>query len=99
MAPGPLSWEQTLEEKEGVFHFEIKPKRGPRTFEPINTNGSQRGGRPVVHLLPHRIKNVRIVEGEELRPLITDNFLLVPNPGKCDPQRRYRVVFHAARID
>ena len=97
MAPGPLAWEQSLQERDGVYTLEIKPNREERTFQPINTNGSQRGGRPIVQLLPHRIKDARVTEGEELRPLITDNFILVPNPGKCDPKRRYRIVFQAVR--
>ena len=98
MAPGPLAWQQSLEEQDGVYTFEVKPNRGQRTFEPINTNGSQRGGRPILHLLPHRVEKVRILEGADLQPLVTDDFVLVPNPGKCEPNRRYRVVFRAERI-
>jgi hypothetical protein len=98
MAPGPLAWQQSLSERDGVYQFEIVPQRGQRTFEPINTNGSQRGGRPIIQLLPHHIRHVEIVEGKDLEPLITDNFLLVPNPGKCDPKRRWRIVFRAERI-
>jgi len=98
MAPGTLAWGQSLEEHDGVYTLEIEPSRGQRTFEPINTNGSQRGGRPIVHLLPHRVEKVHVLEGADLQPLITDDFVLVPNPGKCEPDRRYRVVFRAERI-
>jgi len=98
MAEGPLAWEQSLEESDGIYRFEITPKRGEKTFEPINTNGSQRGGRPIVALLPHRVDDVKIIEGEDLDPLVTDNFLLVPNPGQCNPERSYRVVFRASRV-
>ena len=97
MASGPLAWEQRFSEKDGLYEFEIVPKRGERTFEPINTNGSQRGGRPIVQLLPHRVGQVEIIEGKDLRPVITDDFLLVPNPRKWDPERRYRIVFRAKR--
>jgi len=98
MAPGPLNWEQTLVEKDGVYTFEIKPLLGKKTFEPVNRNGSQRGGRPIVQWFPHRVKNITIVEGADLRPVITDNFLLIPNPRTCDPERVYRVVFRAKPI-
>ena len=99
MAPGPLSWEQTLTENDGEYRFEIRPLRGERSFAPINTNGSQRGGRPMVQLLPHRLqtRSVQILEGDDLKPLVTSSFILVPNPGRCDPRRSYRVVFRAAR--
>jgi zinc protease len=98
MARGPLAWEQTLTERDGEYRFEVRPLRGERTFEPVNTNGSQRGGRPIVQLLPRRLQahSVQVLEGDDLKPLVTSNFILVPNPGRCDPLRLYRVVFRAA---
>ena len=96
MAPAPRAWEQTLTEKDGVWTFEIKPARGEKTFAPINQNGSQRGGRPLVAFLPRRIKDATILEGASLNPVVTDNFILVPNPRDCDPAKPYRVVFRAA---
>jgi zinc protease len=97
MAPGPLAWDQKLSIANGRYQLDIKPLRGEKSFEPINTNGSQRGGRPFVQFLPERInpRSVRIEEGGDLNPLITGRFVLVPNPGKCDPARTYRVVFRA----
>jgi zinc protease len=99
MAPGPLAWEQSLEEASGVYTFTIRPCHGEKSFEPINTNGSQRGWRPIIHLLPHRLRNVKILEGADLHPLVTDNFILVPNPRKCDVDRAYRVRFQAAETE
>jgi zinc protease len=99
MAPGPLAWEQSLEEADGMYTFTIRAGRGGETFQPINTNGSQRGWRPIIHLLPHRVRDVKILEGADLRPLVTDNFILVPNPRKCDAERAYRVRFQAARVE
>jgi hypothetical protein len=97
MAPGPLAWEQNLTVSGGRYEFIIKPLRGEQTFEPINKNGSQRGGRPIVQFLPDRIdpRSIRLEEGGDLKPVIAGRFLLVPNPGKCDPARAYRIVFHA----
>jgi len=97
MASGPLAWKQTLTEKAGRFTFAIEPQRGERTFQPINTNGAQRGWRPIVAFLPHRVRDVEILDGAELKPVITDDFLLIPNPRVCDPTRAYKVVFKAAR--
>jgi hypothetical protein len=99
MAPGPLAWEQTLTVQGDVHRLEIRPLRAEKSFAPRNTNGSQRGGRPIVQFLPHRIraKSATILKGADLEPVVTDDFLLVPNPGKCDPKRPYRVVFRAPR--
>jgi hypothetical protein len=85
MAPGHLAWEQTLTEKDGEYRFEVRPLDGDRSFQPI------------VHFLLHRIdpRTVRILEGAELAPLVTDDFLLVPCSGKLDPWRPSRLVFRA----
>jgi hypothetical protein len=101
MAPGPLAWQQTLVAQDDVYRFEVQPLRSERTFSPVNTNGSQRGGRPMFQLLPHRIQpsTIDILEGEDLQPVITDNFLLVPLPPTVDPVRKYQVVFRARRIE
>jgi zinc protease len=97
MAPGPLAWDQKLSVVDGRYQLDIKPLRGDKSFNPINTNGSQRGGRPFVQFLPERIDphSVHIEEGGDLKPLITGRLVLVPNPGKCDPAKTYRVVFRA----
>jgi len=98
LAKGPLAWEQTLKERDGTWIFEIQPNRKEKTFDPINQNGSQRGYRPIVQFLPKRVQDVKVIEGVELRPLITDDFILVPNPRGCDPTRQYRVIFRARPV-
>ena len=63
----------------------------------MNANGSQRGGRPIVQFFPSRLDPARVTvtEGADLNPVITDTFILVPHPGKCDPGKAYRVRFRA----
>ncbi len=80
MAAGPLQFDQTLTEEDGVFTLTITPRAGPRSFAPVNTNGSQRGGRPVVQFLPRRLTDAEIVSGGEWQPVVTDTFVLVPLP-------------------
>ena len=82
-------------EEAGVFTLQIKPNLGDRSFEPVNTNGSQRGHRPIVAFLPRRIGSAEVLKGDDLNPTITDDFVLVPLPKRCDPQRDYKVVFRA----
>jgi len=95
MAKAPTAWDQTLTHKGNVWTFEIKPNRGEKTFAPINTNGSQRGYRPIVQFLPRRLKKAEVIEGTDLKPVITDNFILIPNPRTCEPTKSYRIVFRA----
>jgi hypothetical protein len=94
------AWEQTLSEAGGQFTLDIKPRLGPKSFDPVNTNGSQRGGRPIFALLAERIDagSVQITAGADLKPIVTDNFVLVPLPAKCDPERTYRVTFSARKL-
>lgn len=99
MANGTCAWDQALTVKDGVYTFRITPNRGRESFQPINTNGAQRGWRPVVHWLPHRVQDVEILKGTEFAPVITDDFLLIPNPRECDPETSYEVVFTASVVD
>ncbi len=96
MADGPLGWEQALSETDGLWTFTVQPTRGEGSFRPVNLNGSQRGGRPFIQFLPHRIQNVRVIAGAEWEPVVTDDFILVPRPS--DPARPVRVLFRAQRI-
>ncbi|MEN9554643.1 MAG: hypothetical protein RLZZ232_929 [Planctomycetota bacterium] len=94
MAPGKLSYGQTLTEvAAGVFALEIKPLSGEQSFEPVNENGSERGWRPFVHFFPNRLKDIEIISGKEFSPVITDTFVLMPNPRVCDLNKVYRVEF------
>lgn len=95
MKPAPCAWEQELVEKDGVYTLTILPRRGARTFDPINTNGAQRGGRPVFAFLPHRIHHAVVTGGEEWKPLVTDTFVLVPQPKTFDASRPMTITFTA----
>mgnify|MGYP001210984148 CR=1 FL=1 len=98
MAPGKLAYGQKLSFADGAYTFELEPLQGEKSFATVNSNGSQRGGRPFVAFLGHRVKDIEVLEGKELRPVVADDFILVPRPVKCDPERDYRVVFRATRI-
>jgi zinc protease len=99
MAEGPKHFEQELKHHNGVYALSIRPQMGAKSFEPVNTNGSQRGRRPIIVYLPHRIGPAQILAGGDLRPTITDDFILVPLPDNCDPDREYQVVFRAAPVE
>ncbi|MHC4880193.1 MAG: hypothetical protein ACYTGL_27400 [Planctomycetota bacterium] len=99
MEPRPTAYDQELTVSGNTYTLTITPQRGKESFSPVNTNGAQRGWRPIVELLDHRIRDVRIVAGDDLKPVVTDDFILVPNPRVADTSRDYRVVFTATRID
>jgi hypothetical protein len=98
LAEAPRAYEQRLTIDGDRYTFTVTPQRGAESFQPVNTNGSQRGWRPIIEFLPHRIVQIEVLEGADLQPVIADDFLLIPNPRRCDPQQPYRLVFRARRL-
>lgn len=98
MASMPKAYEQNLTIEDGVYTFTITPNLGEQSFAPVNTNGSQRGGRPIVEFLPSRIKEVEILEGQQLQPIITDDFILVPNLVTQLQKEPLRIQFRASLV-
>ncbi len=99
VAPNKLAWDQKLTVKDGLYTLTITPKRGSDTFKPINTNGAQRGFRPIVELLPHRVKDIKVVKGADLSPVVTDDFVLIPLPRTTDVKDVYTVSFRATPVE
>lgn len=99
LADGPLQWKEAWNQDAAGASLEITPLAGESSFTPINTNGSQRGGRPIVRFFDHRIDptSVRITAGTDLNPVITDDFLLVPLPVKASGP--LRIAFTAAAAE
>ncbi len=85
LAPGPLRWTETLTTlPSGEVEWVIAPTAGPRTFVPVDTNGSQRGGRPLVAFLPRHAAGWEVVAGPA-HVVAADDFVLLPNPGPDAP--------------
>ena len=63
-----------------MYTLTVTPRTGNQSYEPINTNGSQRGGRPILQFptSQNRRRHDRR-EGRELNPVITDDFVLIQN--------------------
>lgn len=101
MAPGPLRWEQRWQQDAEGGSLEIIPKAEQNSFAPVNTNGSQRGGRPIMVFFHDRIDpaSVKITAGAEFKPLITDDFLLLPLPDASAPAKPFKVSFSARKAD
>jgi len=98
MADHEKDWEQKLACKDGVYTFEVSPKRADAAVDPVRLNGSQRNVRPIVEFLPHRVRDVKVLQGAELEPVITDNLLVMPNPCGSGKGGSYVVKFAATRM-
>lgn len=100
---GDPAWEARLAKQQGEISQKLREKLGVFTFEftflpkendkkPINFPV------PIIQLLPFRIKNVRIIEGGEYKPVIADNFILVGNHQQFEREKIYKIVFRADKI-
>jgi zinc protease len=98
MADGKRNWKQTLTKKNDEYHFSISPELGPSSYSPVNENGVQRGYRPFIAFFDKRLTEPEVVSGQELNPVITDTFILVPNPPSKKPAKPIEVVFRAKEI-
>jgi hypothetical protein len=98
MADGKRNWKQTLTKKNDEYHFSISPELGPSSYSPVNENGVQRGYRPFIAFFDKRLTEAEVVSGQELNPVITDTFILVPNPPSNKPAKPIEVVFRAKEI-
>ncbi len=86
LAPGPLRWTETLAEAaNGEWTWTIVPQAGAETFAPVDKNGSERGGRPLVAFLPRHAAGWEILAGQEWHPVVADDFVLLPSPGPTAP--------------
>ena len=74
-----LPWTQKLDVRNDLYSFRIT----------ANENADW-DNRPVVELLPHRIKNIELIEGHKYRPVIMDNFILVQMRDELLPMKGNR---------
>ena len=98
MADGKRNWKQDLTRKGDEYSFSITPTLGSASYAPVNENGVQRGYRPFIAFFDKRLTEAEVVSGQELNPVITDTFILVPNPPSNKPAKPIEVVFRAKEI-
>lgn len=87
LARAPHAWSQNLSVKGRAHTLTLRANRDGKW-----------PGAPVSAFLPHRVRNVKVRKGAELKPVITDNFILVPLKGTFRKGGEVKVVFEADRI-
>ncbi|MBI3922007.1 MAG: hypothetical protein HY318_11370 [Armatimonadetes bacterium] len=86
IATRSLPWEQKLTDKRGLYTFELV------------ANQDTNPGCPPAALFRHRVRDVEVLEGRELKPVITDNFVMLPGLTHLAAGKTYRVVFRATKM-
>ncbi len=83
-SPAPPAWDQALDVQGNTYTLTITAR----------TNG-QWPDKPIIHFLPHRVIGAHVTHNEELMPVVTDNFVLVPLRGPRAEGDVHRIVFRA----
>ncbi|MCX5653720.1 MAG: hypothetical protein NTY65_03605 [Planctomycetota bacterium] len=94
---GDPVWEARLASRNLPFSQKLTVTGNTYTFQ-IDATDDCSPGRPPAMLLPHRVKDIRVLEGQKFSPLVTDNFIMVMNAGKFEKGKSYKVVFEANRV-
>ena len=84
--PQASAWEQNLTANGDTYTFEVKANQDA-TF-----------GRPPAALFPCRLRMTRMLEGRDLNPVITDNFIMLPMADKLEKGKTLKVIFRAQKI-
>jgi zinc protease len=80
--PGKLQWEQKLttvrNNKKTRYTLEITSGGEEPEKKISGESAPWKEPRPVIQWLPVRLKNPKIISGQEFQPLLTENFILIP---------------------
>ena len=85
-AGAKLAWRQTLT---------IEGNRCTLTL--AADEGGEWPGKPIIAFLPWRVTKVKITKGEDAKPVVADNFIMVPMKGEFHGGDKVEIVFTAER--
>jgi zinc protease len=91
---GDPAWDARLKPQPAKFTQQLSIDGNRYTFT-LHADDDCQPGRPPAMFLPHRVRDIKIVEGQKLKPLVTNKFIMVMEPGKLEKGKSYKVVFTA----
>jgi zinc protease len=94
---GDPAWDARLAPQPAKFTQKLAIHGDRYTFT-LQADDDCTPGRPPAMFLPRRVKDIKIVAGQELKPLVTSKFIMVMEPGKLERGKACRVVF-SAKVD
>ena len=95
---GDPAWDARLAPQPAKFSQKLSVDGDRYTFT-LHADDDCSPGRPPAIFLPHRVRDIKIVEGEKLKPLVTSKFIMVMEPGKLEKGKTYKVIFEAKEVD
>ena len=95
---GDPAWEARLAPQPAKYTQQLSVAGDRYTFT-LKANEDCQPDRPPAAFLPKRVKDIKIIEGEAMKPLVTGKFIMVMSPGKLKKGETRRVVFTAKEIE
>ncbi len=95
---GDPAWDARMPRSDCGWTEQVLATAGKVTFTLTTTRDGKWPSRPVCVWLPQRFPGAKVVEGEPYKPLVTDNFLLLPLQGKFQRGEQIRVIIAAGKL-
>ncbi|MBN1511905.1 MAG: transglutaminase domain-containing protein [Phycisphaerae bacterium] len=83
-APAPPAWDQKLDVQGDEYTLTVTARAD-----------GQWPDKPIIHFLPHRVAGAHVTHNEELMPIVTDSFVLVPFRGPRVKGKAHEIKFRA----
>jgi len=91
-------WKQEFAQEQSsdgqtIWTLTITPLRGENSYRLVDPKDAEHSERPFFQFLPRRIADVKILEGGEFNPIITENFVMIPKFNPIPKDKPFVVKF------
>jgi zinc protease len=94
---GDPAWDARMPRSDPAWTEHFTTADGKVTFTLTATRDGKWPGRPVCAWLPQRLPGAKVIAGQQHKPLVTDNFLLLPLTGDFKKAEQITVVVVATK--
>ncbi len=95
---GDPAWEARVVPQQELDWDQVLVRNGRRFRFQITARTAGKWGVPPMAFLPYRVKDVEIIRGAGMKPLIADDFVLLPLQGERKVGDVIILVFDASRL-
>lgn len=96
---GDPAWEARLNPAPPPIRTELTWRDDVYTLK-VTVDAEAKPRKPLAILMPHRVKDIQVMSGQELQPLVTPSFvMLMKHPDKFEKGKTYQLVFKAKRVE
>jgi len=95
---GDPAWDARMPRTDPGWTEQFANAAGKMTFTLTTTRNGKWPGRPVCAWLPQRVANPKIVAGQQHKPLVTDNFILLPLSGEFKRGDRITITYTGTNL-